>query len=420
MTFPNWTKDAVFYQIFPDRFCRSAKYKAVGKFVDWDTLPTRENMFGGNLAGICEKLEYIASLGVNAIYLCPIFKSNSNHRYHTVDYFEIDPVLGTLKDFDTLVKKAHKLGLRVILDGVFNHCSRGFFQFNSLMELGKNSPYVDWFHVHGWPLHAYSGKPNYDCWWGFPALPKFNTDNPDVREYLFSVGEYWMKRGIDGWRLDVPNEIDDDSFWQEFRRRIKAINPDAYIVGEIWDEPSRWLQGDQFDGVMNYQFRKAVLAYLFDEKPIDVSEFAKRLQDAFPEGRFGVPMNLLGSHDTIRLASLPCSNLQRVKLALALLFFLPGAPCIYYGEEIGMLGGKDPDNRRSFPWDKFPEMQKAPVYDYLKSLIALRNKERVLRDGSLEIAYSAGRLEIVRTLGKKKMTLAISAAKPDPAFEIND
>lgn len=388
--------------------------------MDWDTLPTRENMFGGNLVGICEKLEYIASLGVNAIYLCPIFKSNSNHRYHTVDYFEIDPVLGTLKDFDKLVKNAHKLGLRVILDGVFNHCSRGFFQFNSLMELGKNSPYVDWFHVHGWPLHAYSGKPNYDCWWGYPALPKFNTDNPDVRDYLFSVGEYWMKRGIDGWRLDVPNEIDDDSFWQEFRRRIKAINPDAYIVGEIWDEPSRWLQGDQFDGVMNYPLRRAVLAYLFDEKAISLAEFATRLREAFPEGRFGVPMNLLGSHDTIRLASLPCSNLQRVKLALALLFFLPGAPCIYYGEEIGMLGGKDPDNRRAFPWDKFPEMQKVPIYDYLKSLIALRNKERVLRDGSLEIAYSAGRLEIVRTLGKKKMTLAISAAKPDPAFEIND
>jgi glycosidase len=227
-----------------------------------------------------------------------------------------------------------------------------------------------------------------------------------------------MKRGIDGWRLDVPNDIDDDSFWQEFRHRIKAINPDAYIVGEIWDEPSRWLQGDQFDGVMNYPLRKAVLAYLFDEKPIDMAEFAKRLQDAFPEGRFGVQMNLLGSHDTIRLASLPCSNLQRVELALTLLFFLPGAPCIYYGDEIGMLGGKDPDNRRSFPWDKFPEMQKAPVYDYLKSLIALRNKERVLREGSLEIAYRAGRLEIIRTLGKKKMTLVVSTAKTDPLFEI--
>lgn len=418
MSFPSWTKDAIFYQIFPDRFCRSERYKAIGKFVPWDSLPTRENMFGGNLAGIIDKLEYIASLGVNTIYLCPIFKSNSNHRYHTVDYFEIDPVLGTLKDFDKLVKKAHKLGLRVILDGVFNHCSRGFFQFNSLMELGKNSPYVDWFHVHGWPLHAYSGKPNYDCWWGFPALPKFNTDNPDVREYLFSVGEYWMKRGIDGWRLDVPNEIDDDSFWQEFRRRIKAINPEAYIVGEIWDEPSRWLKGDQFDGVMNYPLRRAVLAYLFDEKPINLAEFAKRLRDAFPAGRFGVPMNLLGSHDTIRLATLPCSNLQRVKLALAILFFLPGAPCVYYGDEIGMEGGKDPDNRRTFPWGMLSDGRRSPIFRFLNELITLRNEERVLRDGKLEIAYSAGSLNIVRSLGRKKMTLAISAAKPDPLFEI--
>ena len=416
-SFPTWVKDAVFYQIFPDRFCRSERYRAIGKFVEWGSKPTRENMFGGNLAGITDKLEYIASLGVTALYLCPIFKSNSNHRYHTVDYFEIDPVLGTLKDFDRFVKKAHKLGLRVILDGVFNHCSRGFFQFNSLMELGKNSPYVDWFHVHGWPLHAYSGKPNYDCWWGFPALPKFNTDNPDVRDYLFSVGEYWMKRGIDGWRLDVPNEIDDDSFWQEFRRRIKAINPEAYIVGEIWDEPSRWLKGDQFDGVMNYPLRRAVLAYLFDEKPIDLAEFAKRLREAFPAGRFGVPMNLLGSHDTIRLVSLPCSNLQRVKLAFAILFFLPGAPCIYYGDEIGMEGGKDPDNRRSFPWDKLSDGRRSPVFRFLNELIALRNRERVLRDGALEIVYSSRHLSIVRTLGKKKMTLCISNAVPDPTFE---
>ena len=410
---PAWVQDAVFYQIFPDRFCRSPKYKAVGKFVDWGTHPTRENMFGGNLAGIIEKLDYVASLGVTAIYLCPIFKSNSNHRYHTVDYFEIDPVLGTLKDFDKLVQKAHKLNLRVILDGVFNHCSRGFFQFNSLMELGTNSPYVDWFHVHGWPLHAYSGKPNYDCWWGYPALPKFNTDNPDVREYLFSVGEYWMKRGIDGWRLDVPNEIDDDSFWQEFRTRIKAINPEAYIVGEIWDEPSRWLQGDQFDGVMNYPLRKAVLAYLFDEKPIDIEEFAKRLRDAFRADRFGVPMNLLGSHDTTRMASLPCSNLQRVKLALALLFFLPGAPCIYYGDEIGMLGGKDPDNRRTFPWDKLEEGEKKPIFGFVKELIELRKKSKVLREGSLEIACKPDALDVVRELKGKKMTLRVFCDRLD-------
>lgn len=404
---PSWVKDAVFYQIFPDRFCKSERHKAIGKFVPWGTRPTRENMFGGNLAGITDKLKYIKSIGVNALYLCPIFKSNSNHRYHTVDYFEIDPVLGTLKDFDNLVQKAHALGLRIILDGVFNHCSRGFFQFNSLMELGANSPYVDWFHVHSWPIHAYSGKPNYECWWNYPALPKFNTNNPDVREFLFSVGEYWAKRGIDGWRLDVPNEINDDSFWQEFRRRIKKINKDAYIVGEIWDEPSRWLQGDQFDGVMNYPFRKAVTAYLFDENPITFKEFATRLADAFPRDRFGTPMNLLGSHDVTRLASLPNSSIERVQLALTLLFFLPGAISLYYGDEIFMEGGKDPDNRRAFPWDKLKEGKKHPIFAHLKYLTALRASEPALRQGSLDIVFSNDELVISRKFRNHTLELHI-------------
>ena len=415
---PAWVKDAIFYQIFPDRFCRSERYHAVGKFVPWGTKPTRENMFGGNLAGIEDKLEYIKGLGVNAIYLCPIFKSNSNHRYHTVDYFEIDPVLGTLEDFDRLVKKVHKLGMRIILDGVFNHCSRGFFQFNSLMELGPNSPYVDWFHVKGWPLNAYSGKPNYECWWNFPALPKFNTNCADVREYLFSVAEYWTRRGIDGWRLDVPNEIDDDSFWQEFRRRVKTVNNDAYIVGEIWDAPKRWLQGDQFDGVMNYVFRKAVMQYLFDENAISTEEFCKRLQAAFPENRGDMPMNLLGSHDTTRLKSQPCASWERIKFALTLMFFMPGAPCVYYGEELGMLGGKDPDNRRSVPWEKLTKMQEEPVYALVKELAEMRNKNTVLRDGSLEITRDGDSITITRTLGKKKMTLAVAFAGGQPTFEI--
>ena len=415
---PDWVKDAIFYQIFPDRFCRSERYRAVGKFVPWNSRPTRENMFGGNLAGIEDKLKYIAGLGVNAIYLCPIFKSNSNHRYHTVDYFEIDPVLGTLKDFDRLVKKAHKLGLRVILDGVFNHCSRGFFQFNSLMELGQNSPYVDWFHVKGWPLNAYSGKPNYECWWNYPALPKFNTGCPDVREYLFSVGEYWTARGIDGWRLDVPNEIDDDSFWQEFRRRVKAINPEAYIVGEIWDAPERWLQGDQFDGVMNYLFRKAVMKFLFDEHPISTEEFCSRLREAFPEGRGDIPMNLLGSHDTTRLRSQPRASWDRIRLALTLMFFLPGAPCVYYGEELGMEGGKDPDNRRSVPWEKLSQMQKEPVYALVKELTEMRKSSAVLRDGKLEIACNSDGFDVKRTLGRESLTLHVATGTPDPSFVI--
>ena len=384
----------------------------------WGSRPTRENMFGGNLAGIEDHLDYIAGLGANAIYLCPIFKSNSNHRYHTVDYFEIDPVLGTLKDFDRLVKKAHRLGLRIILDGVFNHCSRGFFQFNSLLELGENSPYVDWFHVKGWPLNAYSGKPNYECWWNYPALPKFNTGCPDVREYLFSVAEYWTRRGIDGWRLDVPNEIDDDSFWQEFRRRVKAINPEAYIVGEIWDEPSRWLQGDQFDGVMNYIFRKAVMKFLFDENPISVQEFCDRVRAAFPEGRGDIPMNLLGSHDTTRLLSQPRASLERIKLAYALLFFMPGASCIYYGEELSMKGGKDPDCRRSVPWDELENRKSQPLYEFICNLVKMRRENPVLRDGSLSIANTADGFTVTRTLGKKTVTLSATTSGAQPSFEI--
>lgn len=429
---PSWVKDAVFYQIFPDRFCRSPKYRAWGNFVDWNSKPTRENMFGGNLRGIEDKLNYIAGLGVNALYFCPIFKSNSNHRYHTVDYFEIDPVLGTLQDFDRLVRKAHKLGLKVILDGVFNHSSRGFFQFNSLLELGKNSPYVDWFHVKKWPLKAYSKKANYECWWNFPALPKFNTDNPEVREYLMSVGEFWMKRGIDGWRLDVPNEINDDSFWREFRRRVKAINPEAYIVGEIWDEPSRWLMGDQFDGVMNYMFRKAVLAYLFDEKPISTDEFCRRLVDAFPNFRWDgrdsgeipagdVPMNLLGSHDTVRLRSLPCSDEARVRLAFALLFFLPGAPCVYYGEELGLLGGKDPDNRRTIPWDQLKTLKNQGVYGWVCQLITLRKQNSALRHGSFKLERTENGFFIERIHGKNSLKLDVCWNPEDnvaPVFAI--
>ena len=417
MNAPAWVKDAIFYQIFPDRFCRSERYHAAGKFVPWGTKPTRENMFGGNLAGIESKLTYIKSLGANAIYLCPIFKSNSNHRYHTVDYFEIDPVLGTLADFDRLVEKAHRLGLRVILDGVFNHCSRGFFQFNSLMELGPDSPYVDWFHVKGWPLNAYSGKPNYECWWNYPALPKFNTDSTEVREYLFKVAEYWTKRGIDGWRLDVPNEIDDDSFWQEFRRRVKRINRDAYIVGEIWDNPERWLQGDQFDGVMNYPFRRAVMDYLFERKG-SADEFLQRLCDAFPVNRFGVQMNLLGSHDTTRIASQPRTSLDRIKLACALMFFLPGAPCIYYGDEIGMEGGKDPDCRRTFPWDQLKARKALPIYKFIRELTRMRRENPVLRDGKVEIESDGAGFAVTRTLGRQKMTLAVNMLGPEPTFEI--
>lgn len=412
-SFPHWVEEVVFYQIFPDRFAKSENYKVPGVFAPWGEKPTRNNLCGGNLRGIIEHLDYLEDLGIGALYLCPIFKSNSNHRYHTYDYFSIDPVLGTDKDFEELLQKAHARGIRIILDGVFNHCSRGFFQFDSVLELGKESPYVNWFHIKNFPLKAYSGEPNYECWWNMPALPKFNTENPEVREFLFSVAEYWTSRGIDGWRLDVPNEINDDSFWQEFRLRVKNINKDAYIVGEIWDNPSRWLQGDQFDGVMNYRLRKLLLETFlsqtneFQEK---FSAFSKELVNVCA-GNFGVSLNLLSSHDTRRLMSQPNSSIKKMKMLWTLLFFLPGVPCIYYGEEIAMEGGKDPDNRRCFPWGTFLSEERNEFFRYMKELIAWRKNEKTLQYGRLEVVSEADNLRLRRIYAGKYIEMTIQLSK---------
>lgn len=419
---PDWVRDAVFYQVFPDRFARSGAYAPVGNFAPWGSKPTTTNFCGGNLEGIREHLQYIKDLGANTLYLCPIFQSNSNHRYHTFDYFKIDPVLGTLDHFDKLVEDAHGLGIRIILDGVFNHCSRGFFQFNSLMEVGPDSPYRDWFIVDSFPVTAYSGKPNYRCWWNLPALPKFNTENPEVREFLFSVAEFWLYRGIDGWRLDVPDEIDDDSFWREFRLRVKRINPDAYIVGEIWNPPARWLQGDQFDGVMNYTLRRLLLDFLLggERSFPKTSEFCKSLRANF-SGKFGVSMNVLASHDTRRLVSQPGGNLEMSKLLSTLQFFLPGAPCIYYGEEFAMEGGKDPDNRRCFPWGRQLSEGQNEYFHFFKKLVAMRNAEVVLRRGAINVVPQDDGFKVQRFLGGDLLEMCVTWGEQGSAarFSLN-
>ncbi|HEX7586884.1 MAG TPA: glycoside hydrolase family 13 protein, partial [Anaerolineae bacterium] len=242
---PEWVKDAVFYQIFPDRFASSAQVEKPHNLEAWDSPPTTFGFKGGDLLGVVEHLDYLQDLGVNAIYFTPVFQSTANHRYHTHDYFQIDPILGGNAAFKTLLDAAHARGMRVVIDGVFNHASRGLYQFNHALENGKASPYLDWFTFRGFPVRAYDEPINYEAWWGLPALPKFNTTNPQVREFIFRVAEHWVQQGIDGWRLDVPGEIDDDEFWREFRRRVKAANPDAYIVGEIWHKADRWLAGDQ-------------------------------------------------------------------------------------------------------------------------------------------------------------------------------
>ncbi|MGL1935510.1 MAG: glycoside hydrolase family 13 protein [Fibrobacterales bacterium] len=426
---PSWVKSAIFYQIFPDRFARSSSVTPIGVYKEWGSEPTYANIMGGNLRGVIEKLDYLTDLGITALYLCPIFTSASNHRYHTHDYFEIDPILGTLDDFKELIAAAHDRDIKIVLDGVFNHCSRGFFQFNSVLEQGEESPFTEWFHINHYPIKPYTRTKTveYECWWNNKALPKFNTDNAEVRNFIFSVAEYWLSLGIDGWRLDVPNEIDDDSFWREFRKRVKAINADAYIVGEIWDDPSRWLAGDQFDAVMNYRIRQAVLNVLCkvpkgDQSSlgnkISTEHFLRLLQKSFTVSEPHAQMNLLGSHDTHRIMTIAKGSHERVMQAFALLFFLPGAPCIYYGDEIGLAGGADPECRRCFPWDTVEA--ESPLFVFVKEMISLRKRHRTLQSGACCIEAKGGALTIIRTHLGDRVSLTLEIGSKSTEIVINE
>jgi len=427
---PDWVKDAIFYQIFPDRFARSPRLDALRaglRFEAWDSPPTPYGFKGGDLYGIAERLDYLQDLGITALYLNPIFASASNHRYHTYDYYHVDPLLGGNDALRDLRDEAHRRGLRVILDGVFNHASRGFWQFHHVLENGDGSPYVDWFYFD--PQRLRRQKPwgayphpeeeaalhqgedsltaiGYRAWWHLPALPKFNIHTPAVRAFIFGVAEHWIRFGMDGWRLDVPAEIDDDSFWQEFRQRVKRINPEAYLVGEIWERADRWLRGDQFDAVMNYPLGEAILSFFgrqtlnFGEirkagygpriHPIDVDEFARRL-DAIRSGYspqiVQAQLNLLDSHDTPRFLTAVGGDRDALKLAWLTLFTYPGAPCIYYGDEIGLDGGHDPACRKSFPWDE--SRWDSDLLAYSKACIALRKLHPALRRGDYRTIHAA-------------------------------
>lgn len=426
---PDWVKNAVFYQIFPDRFAKSQESQPglwqSSNLESWDAKPTYEGYKGGDLWGVIEKLDYLQDLGINAIYFTPIFQSASNHRYHTHDYYQVDPMLGGNVAFDALIKAAHHRKIKIVLDGVFNHASRGFFFFNDILENGSNSAWLDWFKVEQWPLSAYDGSKlaNYISWVGNRALPQFNHDNPQVREYIMQIGEYWLEKGIDGWRLDVPDEVTTPGFWQEFRDRIKAINPEAYIVGEIWSDASQWLDGTQFDGVMNYRFAEPTIAFTAGDRfiseyaqphytpypALNASDYALRIQDLLDLYSWEIQLtqlNLLNSHDTPRVLTAVGEDKASLHLSTLLLFTFPGAPCIYYGDEVGLLGGKDPDCRRGFPlennWDK-------DTLNYHKALIALRHKYPALRTGKYQVLYAKDQAYVfARTLDSETLIVAVN------------
>lgn len=385
---PSWVQDAVFYQIFPERFANGDSSNDPPGTEPWGGVPKSKNYFGGDLQGIIDHLDYIASLGVNALYLNPIFESNSNHKYHATDFLKIDPQFGDEKTFERLVDGCHARGIRIILDGVFNHTGVGFFAFDDIKKCGAASRYVKWYNIYSFPV-APPNKPNYECWWGYGDLPKLMTHNPEVRDYLFNVTKHWMKFGIDGWRLDVPNEIP-HTFWIEWRKLVKSLNPEAYIVGEIWDDASPWLKGDQFDAVMNYRFRKACLDFFVLQKKTP-GEFAVALDSitsSYPPEVNLAMQNLLGSHDTERFLTLCNGNTDIMKLAWLFQMTYVGAPMVYYGDEVGMTGGKDPGCRGTMIWDA--GKQDHALLGYLRAAIGMRKEFTVLRRGSFDTVSLAG------------------------------
>lgn len=437
---PAWVRDSIFYQIFPDRFAASDRVHKPGTLEPWDAPPTLNGFKGGDLRGIVERLGYLEDLGVTALYLNPIFASASNHRYHTYDYLSVDPLLGGDDALRELLDATHDRGMRVVLDGVFNHTGRGFWPFHHVLETGAASPYRGWFHLDdarldaGRPLLAYppprtpSSALGYKAWWSLPALPKLNTDDPEVRGFLFGVAEHWLRFGIDGWRLDVPEEIEDEAFWQEFRRRCRAIRPDAYLVGEIWRVAPEWLRGDRFDAVMNYPLGEAILGfaggsrldlgvvrsheqYRLNVRQLDGPAFAARVVElaaAYDPDVIAVQLNLVGSHDTPRVRSVLGGDVAGVRLATLLQATLPGAPCLYYGDEVGLEGASDPACRGAFPWDE--ARWDAGLHESVRALLRLRSAEAALRDAPLRVVGAEGSaVAFERGAGASRFVVALNA-----------
>lgn len=384
---PEWAKQAVFYQIMPERFANGDPSNDPEHTEPWGGAPKIDNYFGGDLQGVLDHLDDLTDLGINAIYFTPLFTSPSNHKYDTVDYKNVDPHFGDNALLKQLVKACHERGIRVVLDAVFNHCSEQFPPFQDVLKHGQNSKYIDWFHINEFPAAIKNGIPTYDTFGFFGNMPKFNTANPNVKEYLLGVAEYWIKEiNLDGWRLDVANEVD-HHFWRDFRQIVKRANPEAYIIGEVWSDSLNWLLGDQFDSVMNYPFADKVLAFF--NGGMDGYSFSNdmgALIMRYPQQTNEVIFNMLCSHDTPRLLTSVGNDKRKLKLCVVFLFTYIGTPCIFYGDEVGISGNGDPDCRKCMIWD--PNKQDRELYDFYKLMIALRKKHNALREGRFRFLHA--------------------------------
>ncbi|MDR7071970.1 glycoside hydrolase family 13 protein [Fictibacillus barbaricus] len=408
---PSWVKDTVWYQIFPERFANGdASIDPAGTLPWGSEEPKPANFFGGDFQGVIDHIDYLVKLGITGIYFTPIFKAKSNHKYDTIDYLEIDPQFGDKETFKKLVKICHENGIKVMLDAVFNHSGFYFEPFQDVLENQETSRYKNWFHLHEYPIVT-EPRPNYDTFAFEKSMPKLNTENPEVREYLLKVARYWIEEfDIDGWRLDVANEVD-HSFWRDFRKTVKSVKPDAYILGEIWHDSIGWLQGDQFDAVMNYPFTDAVLDFVAKEK-IDAKTFTEKITaviNMYPENVNEVAFNLLGSHDTARPLTFCDDNKDKLKLLFLIMLTFKGTPCIYYGDEIGMSGVRDPGCRACMEWDE--EKQDLVLFDHVQTLLSLRKEYPVLaNEGALNFLFADGQsVAYERTSNEESLLIVLNA-----------
>ena len=421
---PTWAQGAVIYQIFPERFRNGDGANDPPGVVPWGTAPRWRDFQGGDLAGIAEKADYLHDLGVDLVYLTPIFASPSTHKYDCMDFMHVDPHFGGDDALRKLVDALHSRGMRIMLDASFNHCSPRFFAFQDLLKNGPASRYRDWFTVREWPVHvkyrphlapdfsddptreAYTAwrlelpkrtgvpvvevadsdgpflDPTYLAWMGVLDMPKLNQHNPETRQYFLNVAQHWLREfHIDGWRMDVARHVTSD-FWLDFRAACHAVRPDAYLVAEIWGDTSRWLQGDRFDATMNYFFRDLCLGW-FARDDLDTAGFLDGVQQMlvmYSAEVTSVNHNLFSSHDVPRFRHEAGEDAARLRLATIFQLTLPGAAGLYYGDEIGMTGGDDPDCRRAFPWDA-PETWDREMHRTVRALTRLRKAQAALKLG---------------------------------------
>jgi glycosidase len=378
---PSWAAQTVWYQIFPERFCNGDPTLSPAGVEDWENAkPNYRSFFGGDLVGIKQKLPYLAQLGINGIYLTSIFQSPSTHKYDTQDYFAVDKQFGSLDDLKALVAQAHSSGIKVMLDAVFNHSGDRHPFWQDVLKNQEQSPYKDYFCIHSFPVkerYEHQEEAPYDTF-AFSRMPKWNTENPAVRSYFLEVSAYWIREcDIDGWRLDVANEVS-FQLWRDFSHLVRSLKKDFYITGELWHDASNWINNQLFDAVMNYPLGLAVSDY-FLQKTLDAPHFTDRLITAltrYSDLHNRIAFNLLDSHDTARVLNKAKGDKSAVRNAFTMLFLLPGSPCLYYGTEIGMEGGEDPDNRRPMIWNE--AQQDKDLLRFFQRLIAFRKAHQSL------------------------------------------